>query len=84
MTRPDRLQRELLLRSYLYLKHFVETLRPLVSNEEPNLDQIEDLISFKVYDDSQFPLWVTEKLRLGDRTSLTRLDVGSPSIRAHA
>jgi hypothetical protein len=65
------------------MKHFVETLRPLVDDEEPDLENEDDLISFKVYDDSQFPLWVTETLHLGDWTSTTRMDVGRQKLRCY-
>ena len=63
-------------RAISVMKHFVETLRPLVDDEEPDLENKDDLISFRVYDDSQFPLWVTETLHLGDWTPMTRMDVG--------
>jgi hypothetical protein len=53
------------------LKDFLEGLRPIVKEEEPSLEVDNDLISFKTWDDS-FPLWVTEKLHLGDWTSLTQ------------
>jgi hypothetical protein len=54
------------------LKAFLKGLRPIVEEEEPSLEVDNDLISFKTWDDS-FPAWVTEKLHLGDWTSLTRM-----------
>lgn len=69
------------VRAVSVLRHFIQIIRPVVEDEEPSLDVEDDLISFKTYDDSQFPTWVTEKLRLVDLTALTRSDVSrmSPS-----
>ena len=58
------------------MKHFVETLRPLVDDEEPDFENEDDLLTFLVYDDTQYPLWVTETLHLGDWTPMTRMNVG--------
>lgn len=69
------------VRAVSVLQYFIQTMRPVVEEEEPSLDVEDDLISFKTYDDSQFPTWVTEELRLGDLTAITRSDVSrmSPS-----
>lgn len=58
-------------RPLLVLRSFLQGLRPIVEEEERFLDEDQDLISFRIWDDS-FPTWVTEKLRLSDWPSLTR------------
>lgn len=54
-----------------------------MGNGEPDLDVEDDLVSFKVDDDKEFPSWVTETLRLGDWTPMTRSDVGHTSLNVH-